>query len=118
MRAALLFLAVMVASAQTGGDARSLLKSISNVMRSADSLRVEGMSVRETTGDLGTGHQEVSFELFTQGPLVMRYQSTGPGPELQICDGTSLWTYAENPQHLLKEHGKRGRLQPTFCALE
>jgi len=78
MRAAVLFLTVAVASAQIGEDARSLLKSISNAMRSADSLRVEGLSVRDTTGDLGTSHQEMSFELYTQGPLLMRYQQAGP----------------------------------------
>ena len=87
MRAALLFLAVLVASAQTGEDARSLLKSISNAMRSADSRRVEGTSVRDTTGEQGTSHQEMSFELVTQGPL-MRYERRGSRPGHQICDGT------------------------------
>jgi TonB family protein len=115
MRAALLFLAVLVASAQTGEDARDLLESISNVMRSADSMRVEGMSVRDATGDLRTSHVELSFELFTQGPLVMRYKRTGLRPGLQICDGTSIWVYAQIPNTYVKNAANVEDCNPPFA---
>jgi outer membrane lipoprotein-sorting protein len=71
-------------------------------MRSADSLRVEGMSVREAQGEHGTSHQEMSLELATQGPLLMRYQRIGSRPGLQICDGTSLWVYTQTPNTYVK----------------
>jgi TonB family protein len=115
MRAALLFLAVLAASAQAGEDARSLLKSISNAMRSADSLRVEGMSVRDTTGEQGTSHQEISFELVTRGPLVMRYHRAGPSPGLQVCDGASLWTYAEASNSYVKGAANVEDCNPPFA---
>jgi hypothetical protein len=49
VRAALILLVWTTAFAQGGEDARELLDSISQSARAADSLRVEGIVVRETT---------------------------------------------------------------------
>jgi TonB family protein len=96
MRAALVFLAIASASAQTDKDARRLLEAISKTARSASSLRVEGSFVRETTGDRGTNRQDISFEVATQGPLQTRVKIRDrTASMLQTCDGTYIWNYDE-----------------------
>jgi TonB family protein len=102
MRPALILLTLVAASAKAGDDARSLLKSISKAVPSADSLRVEGISVRDTAGEKSTTHQETSFQSVAEAPLQMRYRGDGPSSVLQVCDGTSFWNYSEVSNSYLK----------------
>ncbi|HTX34098.1 MAG TPA: energy transducer TonB [Bryobacteraceae bacterium] len=95
MKAAAIFLAVLAASAQTGEDARPLLRSIMNAAASAGSVRAEGVIARETA-DPAIPRRETRFKLVTQGPQLMRYQAgSGAGQVLQVCDGVSRWDYSE-----------------------
>ncbi|MGO9254987.1 MAG: energy transducer TonB [Bryobacteraceae bacterium] len=97
MRAALVLLAAVSAYAQTGEDARQIIESLATAVRSAGSVRAEGVSVEDTTGP-APSRQETHFELVTQGPLLMRYRAvSGPNRVLRICDGTSRWDYLEAP---------------------
>lgn len=91
MRLVLALFAVAAASAQTAGDARSLLEAVSQAVRSAGSLRVEGVSVDDAS------RRETRFELIAQDPLLLRYHAeTGPDSVLQVCDGVSRWNYRES----------------------
>ncbi len=91
----MIFLAVLAASAQTGEDARPLIRSIMNAAATAGSVRAEGVIARETA-DHALPSRETRFEVVTQGPQLMRYQAdSGAGRVLQICDGASRWDYSE-----------------------
>lgn len=75
-------------------DARSLLKSISEAVRSAQSLHVEGVLARQlTTGGAETKHESLTFDISMRDPLHTRYDALGSQAILRICDGESFWSY-------------------------
>lgn len=58
--------------AQTDDNVLSLLESISQAVRSADSLHVEGLAMRDTIADKEVKQQETTFDITTQVPLHLR----------------------------------------------
>jgi TonB family protein len=90
-------LLAVAAWAQTNQDARPLLEAISDAVRAAGSVRAEGVNAEDPAA-AAAARRETRFEVVTQGPLLMRYHAGyGPNQVLQVCDGTSRWTYQELP---------------------
>ena len=115
MRFGLIMLVWTTAVAQSGDDARQLLDSISQNVRAADSLSVEGMLVREiTTADGETKREELSFRISMSTPRLMRFDALGERPSLQICDGTSYWIYPAGPNSYIRRPATAETCNPPF----
>ena len=95
MRFPLVLAMAGLASAQSAGDASSLIAEVASLAREAKSWRVEGTLV--TRGPDGKDQPAIAVHIFFQPPRYARLETSGGDTALlRVCEGSSQWTeYAE-----------------------
>ena len=90
----LFLLFAVLASAQQGQDARSLLQQVSDQARNAKSWRAEFVVTLELKGTGVDMRVEAPFKEAVKLPRYARRETTLMGvPAVIVCDGTAAWTY-------------------------
>jgi TonB family protein len=82
-------------AAQTSVDPRVLLEKLEASSRDAQSWRAEGVETGEVTGEGLNLHTETAFKAAFRDSSHVRWETSGDGRTLMVCDGVDRWTYAE-----------------------
>jgi TonB family protein len=82
-------------AAQTSVDPRVLLEKLEASSRDAQAWRAEGVETGEVTGEGLNLHTETAFKAAFRDSSHVRWETSGDGRTLMVCDGVDRWTYAE-----------------------
>jgi TonB family protein len=80
-------------AAQTS-DPRVLLQSLEASSRDAQPWRAEGVETGEVTGEGLNLHTETAFKAAFRDSSHVRWETSGDGRTLMVCDGVDRWMYA------------------------
>jgi outer membrane lipoprotein-sorting protein len=119
MLVVLLVLLAAAGFAQTGKDARPLLRDIADASRNLTTYRAEGRIVQDLDVGIGGGKLDLTFHVATRSPELMRIEVAG-GPEWMtglpytaVCNGRAGWVYYDKGKHY--EKVSAAKLTEGYC---
>src|SRR5580658_2064979 len=110
------FLAVW--AAQTSVDPRVLLQKLEASSRDAQAWRAEGVETGEVTGEGLNLHTETAFKAAFRDASHVRWETSGDGRTLMVCDGVDRWTYAEPGTGFYRVPVEAGPCRPALPVLD
>jgi TonB family protein len=105
-------------AAQTSVDPRALLEKLEASNGDAQSWRAEGVETGEVTGEGLNLHTETAFRAAFRDSSHVRWETSGDGRTLMVCDGVDRWTYAEPGTGFHRVPVEAGPCKPSLPVMD